>query len=298
MANSRAAYSLLFVAFAALVLVLPGRWTGTARTTACGLLGPISHLASTLLLLGDAGAGAGGGGGAGNGAGEGQAAAALRAENAELRAALLAAQAENLDLRRKLSALVQLSEAGFPAVPVILPAALLPAQDTSNWHRTLLLDRGTTGGIEIGQPVVWGRSLIGKVVEAGPGSARVRLLTDPAFRMKALLVPDGPAAGGGGGGAGTPGGAAGASPETVSGLLEGVGPDECEVAWVLRDVAVRPGWIVVTMEEESGLWPKGLVAGRVREVSNDYGSYLRIKVRPEADPSALDGAFVLKLPRR
>ncbi|MBI3269514.1 MAG: rod shape-determining protein MreC [Planctomycetes bacterium] len=276
MTHPRIVYAALFFLFACLVVLLPARWTGPARSSFVGLLAPLERFARSLLAL-DGGSAA-----PTAPAKESAEVASLRAQNADLRAALISAQAETLDLRRKVQALAQLSETGFRDVPLIVLAPVLTHRDASNWHRTLFVGRGSTDGIQPSQPVVWGRSLLGKVVEAGPSGARVRLLTDPAFRMKVLLVPDAPA---------------GKDPVSVSGLLQGTGQEDCEVVWVLRDCQVRTGWSAVSMEEEEGAWPRGLAVGRVREVSDDYGSYLRIKVRPDLDPSTLDSVCVLKLAR-
>lgn len=62
----------------------------------------------------------------------------------------------------------------------------------SNFDQTVEIDKGTTNGIEIGQMVVVGQTLIGKITEVQSDRAMVMLITDARFSVavKVENVPD------------------------------------------------------------------------------------------------------------
>ena len=108
----------------------------------------------------------------------------LRVDNAALRAENERLATENArleEIRREneqLTALLQL-RAGFDYETV---AATVIARESSEFRRLVVLDKGTDDGIAVGDvAIAAGGALAGRVVEVGPDSAKVVLLTDGEF---------------------------------------------------------------------------------------------------------------------
>ena len=92
------------------------------------------------------------------------------------------------EIRREnesLTALLQL-RAGFDSRR---PPPRVIARESSEFRRLVVLDKGTDDGIAVGDVVVAaGGALVGRVVEVGPASAKVVLLTDSSSTVIGQLA--------------------------------------------------------------------------------------------------------------
>jgi rod shape-determining protein MreC len=172
---------------------------------------------------------------------------ALRVDNERIRAANRQAE----ELRREnelLTGLLQLRN-GFEYETV---AATVIARESSEVQRRIILDRGTSDGIEIGDVVIAsGGALVGRVVEAGSTSATVQLLSDSASTVIGLLRSS-----------------------AATGEVRGRLPGSLLMENIDSAVTVGLGEEVVTagIELAGGIrspYPKGLVIGRVIDVRRD-----------------------------
>lgn len=102
-------------------------------------------------------------------------------QNAELRREVEAARANAVSMQaladenRRLKALLGIVD---PARKPVATAHLI-GSTASSTRRFAVIDAGTTQGVRAGQPVRAASGLIGRVIEAGPTTARVLLVTDP-----------------------------------------------------------------------------------------------------------------------
>lgn len=102
-------------------------------------------------------------------------------QNAELRREVEAARANAVSMQslqdenRRLKALLGIID---PARKPVVTAHLIGSTATST-RRFAIIDAGSSRGVQPGQPVRAASGLIGRVIEAGPGTARVLLVTDP-----------------------------------------------------------------------------------------------------------------------
>lgn len=112
--------------------------------------------------------------------------AALRQRLADQHALFLRARSLAYDNQR-LKALLHLHER--IAEPVV--AARLVSSSASSTRRYAVLNAGSWQGVAPGQPVRGPEGLIGRVLETGPNSARVLLLTDPESVVPVRRARDG-----------------------------------------------------------------------------------------------------------
>jgi rod shape-determining protein MreC len=102
-------------------------------------------------------------------------------QNAELRREVEAARANAVSMQslqdenRRLKALLGIID---PAHKPVVTAHLIGSTAAST-RRFAIIDAGSSRGVQPGQPVRAASGLIGRVIEAGPGTARVLLVTDP-----------------------------------------------------------------------------------------------------------------------
>jgi rod shape-determining protein MreC len=115
----------------------------------------------------------------------------VRAENQRLRDQLAALQAQSIQAQAQLSAAQQvLAEQKLPFVGSI-PTVSVEVIDngSSNFENTVVVDKGKTSGISIGQPVVAAGGLVGSVAAVSNSTATIVLLTDPTFAVGVMLNP-------------------------------------------------------------------------------------------------------------
>ncbi|WP_287129861.1 rod shape-determining protein MreC [Candidatus Cyanaurora vandensis] len=94
-----------------------------------------------------------------------------------------------LELEQRLTSLEQENERlrtmlAVPVTPQSKPvAAQVIGRNGDHWWRTLVLNRGTTDGVALGNPVTAPGGLIGEVVAVSDRTARVLLVSDPLSKV-------------------------------------------------------------------------------------------------------------------
>ena len=195
----------------------------------------------------------------------------LRTENRRLAAEVARLREENARLQdaaqeaQRLRSLMAVRQQSFRTV-----SARVIGRDPSHWFNTLLIDRGPRDGVRRNDPVVTSEGLVGHVIEASGGWARVLLVLDPRSAIGVLV---------------------GRSRD--AGVAEGQGQPMLRVKYLSRDAEIQPGDQVVT----AGLgeiYPRGLVVGTVVDVSRGEGDLFReALVRPAADLNHLEEMVIL-----
>lgn len=203
----------------------------------------------------------------------------LRVDNAALRAENDRLTAENArleEIRREndqLTALLQL-RAGFDFKTA---AATVIARESSEFRRLVVLDKGTDDGISVGDvAVAAGGSLAGRVVEVGPSSAKVVLLTDSESTVIGQLTTN-------------------AATGEVVGQLGGV----LTMSQIDSTETVTVGDEVVTagIELAGGVrspYPKGLLIGQVVDVRRNANDVVQTAyLQPAAHLDKLEFLLVI-----
>jgi len=143
---------------------------------------------------------------------------------------------------------------------------------SANFEQTIEINRGSSSGVVVGQPVVSSGGLVGSVTAVTGGLATVTLLDDPSFTVGVRVV-----------GSGAIGAAVG----------EGEG-NPLEVEDIDVDQRVSKGAALVTSGLDVEKFPAGLPVGTVSSVSAPTGALeLSVSMKPLADLANLQFVRVL-----
>ena len=196
----------------------------------------------------------------------------VRQENLRLREEIEAYQARLRVLEgarrenQRLQTLLGLRE----TMPFSYVAARVVGRDSTNWFHSLLIDRGSRHGVERHGAVVAPGGLVGQVLEVGPFSAQIQIITDPVSSVGVLLETS-----------------------RVTGLLVGAQLGRLRIKYLPILTEVRVGEIVMT----SGLgtvYPKGILVGKVVAVDKRIGAlFQEATVEPSIDFSRLEEVLVI-----
>ena len=99
---------------------------------------------------------------------------------------------EHLRAQEKLLQSAELGEAlkrsELDRVPMSIDAQILRAHDPYPLRRSILIDRGQADGVQVGQPVVMGATLLGRVRVVRESTSLVQLVTDPYSRFEVFVL--------------------------------------------------------------------------------------------------------------
>ena len=145
-------------------------------------------------------------------------------------------------------------------------------KEPTNWLNSLIINKGRSEGIYINQPVMTFSGLVGKVIEVGNNTAKVLLISDVNSRVVVFVQRT-----------------------RIEGMLEGVGKGLCRLKYLPVNADVELGDMVVSAGL-GGVYPKGLVIGRIESVKIERGGiYKSCIVKPESSLSGLEEVLCLKL---
>lgn len=201
---------------------------------------------------------------------------ALEKEVRQLRADLAEAQTAVRD-SGQLEAIAELHrEDYFPQATEPVVARVI-AKSPTVWHSSVKIDKGTSDGVRVNQPVIAAGGLAGKITSVTGGTAEVRLITDGQSGVSAQVFPQG-----------------------VSGVLrpEVGNPDDLLLENVESGRRVTENTLVITSGFTSSrvesLFPRGIPIGRVSRVDLDeLETYQTVHVKPFADLRRIDIVEVL-----
>ena len=196
----------------------------------------------------------------------------VKLQNEALTAEVARLSDENLQLREALVAsgrLERIAEMREQYEVPMLPAELV-GMDASPWFRSVLVDRGRDRGVRSGMPVISEQGLVGLVTATSIRSAKAMLLLDRQTSVDGVIQRS-----------------------RSRGTVRGHGSDVLEYEFVARGSDVKVGDLVIT-SGLGGVYPKGLLVGRITEVS-DPGTQLlqRAQIEPAVDFGRLEQVFVM-----
>lgn len=141
---------------------------------------------------------------------------------------------------------------------------------SDSWSRSVTIDKGENSGITDNMPVVSSVGVIGQIVDTGPSTATVRLITDEDSSVAAMVQSS-----------------------RAHGMLRGSVSGELHLDLVSTDLDVEVGDVVIT-SGLGGVFPKGLPLGMVTAVESADGAlYYTITVEPFAHADSLEEVLVV-----
>ncbi|MHB8835855.1 MAG: rod shape-determining protein MreC [Candidatus Methylomirabilia bacterium] len=198
-------------------------------------------------------------------------ASGLRRENEELRREIERLRREVQESRERVAAAVRLQRLldYREATGYRMIAAGVIGHDASGLYRTILIDRGSSSGVEHRQAVLAPDGVVGRVIKVFPRSALVLLVTDRSSGIDAIVQRT-----------------------RDQGVVQGRGGSVCELKYLDRSAEVEVGDYVVTSGLGGG-FPKGVWIGQVSGVNRGGDLFQSVDVRPSAVLDRLEEVWVV-----
>src|ERR1017187_616152 len=195
----------------------------------------------------------------------------VRAENRELKREIermrleQARISQDADQARRLQALLAFKEQFISQTM----AAQVIGSSGSEQSRSVYIDKGESDGLKPDMAVITADGIVGKVLFVYRSTSLVLLINDHSSGVGAIL-----------------------DKTRLQGILRGTPAGEVVLEKVMSDETVPAGELVLTSGGD-GVFPKGLLVGRVTKVAPGSELFLNIQVRPAADLSRLEEVLVV-----
>jgi rod shape-determining protein MreC len=202
----------------------------------------------------------------------------LRTERDALRRQVAELSVANADARQRSGLAAQNGSGGMSRYKPL--EARVYQRSPSTWYQTILINKGSSDGVRVDQPVINEAGLVGRVKAVSDGNAQVMLLTDQDFGVSAKIART-------------------QEPGTI-GPVEGT-PGDLRLDLLARPQDVRKGELVITAGTTTASlpspFPPAILIGLVSRIETGDGPLdRRIYVAPAADLRRLDLVEVLTNP--
>lgn len=196
----------------------------------------------------------------------------VRQENIRLKHEITELQDKNNEFREAHATNIQLRK--LLDFKETLPPPTLTASivgiDPSLWFRTIVVNRGSSDGVEEGMPVATAGGIVGQVLNTSPHYAKILLANDPNSAIDALVQRT-----------------------RVPGIIKGTGDNAFQLHYVLKNSDVEKGDQVVT-SETGGVFPKGLLIGTVTNIIKEQrGMFQHVEVTPAIDFTSIENVIII-----
>lgn len=197
---------------------------------------------------------------------------ALEAEVAVLQQELL----RNSELEAENAQLTALVNAAHTPLPVGVHggiAAAVVGRSPDNWFATLVVNKGSNAGVQVGMVAVDPTGLVGRVASVNPVSATIMLLSNPSLSVGAML--------------------AGTNTET-EGIVTGDLSDADVLMRFFSSSIHAPVGAKIVTSGLGGIYPPGLPIGVITSVgTGDFGFTPQAEVRPSAGLASVQAVLLL-----
>jgi rod shape-determining protein MreC len=190
-------------------------------------------------------------------------------ENKALSEQLAQVLSENSQLQKKLAETQSLLA---QQTTLDVQTFALQAARPIGFSRFLIIDKGESDGLKVGQTVIYKDNYIGQIKEVSPRRSIVSLATDPDTKIAAFVINNNGRA---------------------QGILLGQFGSEMLLDKVIHEEPMEKNDLVYTGGTEENI-PRGLIIGRVEEtVVKDGEVFKQAKVKPIFNLGNLDLLFVI-----
>ncbi len=195
----------------------------------------------------------------------------VRSENRSLKAQIEQMRLEQVrmsqdaDQARRLQALLAFKEQFISQTM----AAQVIGSSGSELSRSVYIDKGEKNGIKPDMAVITADGIVGKVLRVYRSTSLVLLIDDQTSGVGAIL-----------------------DKTRLQGIVRGTPGGEVVLERVMSDENVPTGEVVLTSGGD-GIFPKGLLVGRVTKVSQGSELFLNIRLHPAANLGKLEEVLVV-----
>ena len=195
----------------------------------------------------------------------------VRGDNQRLKSDLDRVKMENQFLRTELSTAdrgraLAIFQQQSPSKTI---AAHVIGNTTGVGAKVVIIDRGTSSGVQKGMAVITPDGIVGKVTGAYPTASYVLLVTDPSFAAGVISQKN-----------------------RVHGTLKGQGYSTVMVDYIQNEQQVEPGeWFYTSGDDR--VFPKGLPVGQAAVVRKGKSTYLDVFVTPSGLQDGLEEVLIV-----
>ncbi|MDD6133859.1 MAG: rod shape-determining protein MreC [Selenomonadaceae bacterium] len=157
-------------------------------------------------------------------------------------------------------------------------AARVIGRESATWSRMIVINRGQKDGVAVDMVVVTSEGLVGHIVEAGWNTSKVQLILDPRSSVGTIVQR---------------------AESRVAGIVQGDmnNPMMPQMVNIAKNADVVEDDVIVT-SGFGGIYPKGIVVGRISSIENDAGGLLKIGLLETAvDFQKLEDVMVITASR-
>ena len=202
---------------------------------------------------------------------------ALKDENAELKQRIADYQGELADYENTKKTLDVYE--GFLGVKEEHPdfefcSAEILSKNTNSVYSTLIFNKGEKDGIEVNDPVIYGKNLVGIVESVTPFTCTVKTISNPSFSAAVYETRSNEIG-------------------YVQGFDDGIKANVCKMPGLKKETVVAEGGVICTLGI-GGTLPKDLIVGTVGEIGKekaDISYYAQIK--SNIDINQIKNAFII-----
>ena len=150
-------------------------------------------------------------------------------------------------------------------------SAAVISRKTGSWWRQIILNKGSTDGVEIGSAVIAPGGLLGRVTNTSLFTSSVTLLTSPESKVGVWMERN-----------------------QINGLLVGVGDNYPSLILYSKDDDIKVGDFV-SSSPASTLLPPNIPIGIVQSVDESFKAQKTAKILLLAKPQVIDWVQILKV---
>jgi rod shape-determining protein MreC len=196
-------------------------------------------------------------------------------ENQQLRREIDHLRGQNNRLRELAAAtdrLTALLEFKTQALSTMVAAQVI-GRDSSNWYRSIILNKGESDGIKPEMGVITPAGVVGRVVKTTAATAVVLLVSDPNNAIAGLIQRT-----------------------RDEGIVDGTPQGGVRLKYIPLLSSVRTGDRVVTSGLVGG-FPRGLAIGTITRIDKEEGALFQTaELTPEVDISQVEEVLIIESP--
>lgn len=204
-------------------------------------------------------------------------AGALKIENDKLKEQIADYEKQLADyneMKRKITSYERMLEIKEKNQDFVLENANIIGTDSANIFSSLIIDKGSSDGVSVNDPVIYGNYLVGVVRKVNKSYSVVASVLNPDVNISAIESK---------------------TRETayVTTTVEYSESGRCVLSGLQRTTSVSPGGIVLT-SGIGGIYPKGLIIGTVSQVlQSEYDISSYAVIEPGAEVDKIEDVFVI-----